>query len=123
MPDLRVVVSVGEACPAGLVSRWVPGRRMFNGYGPTEISIWCAAAECHDDGLAPPIGRPILNTRAYVLDRALQPVPVGVPGELFIGGAGVARGYLGRPDLTAERFLPDPFHAVRTPASTARAIA
>jgi amino acid adenylation domain-containing protein len=109
LPELRVLIVVGEACPASLISRWAPGRRIFNGYGPTEISIWCTAAECQDNGLSPPIGRPIRNTRAYVLDRSLQPVPVGVPGELFIGGLGVSRGYLGRPELTAERFLSDPF--------------
>jgi amino acid adenylation domain-containing protein len=109
LPDLRLLIVVGEACPASLISRWAPDRRIFNAYGPTEISIWCTAAECEDNGLSPPIGRPIPNTRAYVLDRALQPVPVGVPGELFIGGLGVSRGYLNRPELTAERFLCDPF--------------
>jgi amino acid adenylation domain-containing protein len=110
LPDLRVLIVGGEVCLASLVSRWAPGRQMFNCYGPTEASIWCTVAKCQDNGQAPSIGRPILNTRIYVLDMALQPVPVGVPGELHISGRGVTRGYFGKPELTAERFLPDPFH-------------
>jgi hypothetical protein len=85
--------------------------RLVNTYGPTETTI--VATRCELTSLAPgaaiPIGRPIPGARAYVLDRFLTPVPPGVRGELWIGGAGVARGYLGRPDLTAERFVPDPF--------------
>ena len=112
LPDLRVLVAAGEACPPTLVSRWAAGRRMFNAYGPTETSIWCSAAPCEDDGLPPPIGKPILNSKAYVLDQSLQPVPIGVPGELYVGGAGVARGYVGKPELTQQRFLPDRFQNV-----------
>jgi len=111
LPDLSLLVVGGEVCPANLVSRWLTGRRMFNVYGPTEASIWCTFAECQDSGLAPPIGKPILNMSAYVLDPAREPVLAGVPGELYISGPGVARGYLNRPALTAERFLPDPFSA------------
>ncbi|MEO5730142.1 MAG: amino acid adenylation domain-containing protein, partial [Byssovorax sp.] len=88
----------------------LPGVRLINGYGPTEGTTFTT---CHTISFADtlgsiPIGRPIANTRVYVLDAAMRPLPIGVPGELFIGGDGVARGYLDRPELTAERFLADP---------------
>jgi amino acid adenylation domain-containing protein len=94
------------------VLRGRPGCRLINGYGPTESTTFacCFDVTAHGDvGLSVPIGRPIANTRAYVLDRARELVPIGVPGELYLGGDGLARGYLNRPDLTAERFVPDPF--------------
>ncbi|HEU0055495.1 MAG TPA: amino acid adenylation domain-containing protein, partial [Longimicrobium sp.] len=109
LPALRTITVAGEALPAELVERWGARHRLWNLYGPTEATIWSTAAECADPGRKPDIGAPIANVRAYVLDAALEPLPVGVPGELFVGGAGVARGYLGRPGLTAERFVPDPF--------------
>jgi amino acid adenylation domain-containing protein len=110
-PELRVVIAGGEKVSAGLVNSWVrPGLRFVNGYGPTETTVGATMYECRADGIDPaPIGSPLPNYRAYVLDQHLQPVPVGVAGELYVGGAGVARGYLGRPDLTAQRFVPDPF--------------
>ncbi|MET0396582.1 MAG: amino acid adenylation domain-containing protein, partial [Longimicrobiaceae bacterium] len=111
LPALRTLMTAGEPCPAELVERWAPGRRFFNLYGPTEATIWCATAACAPGGGRPPIGRPVANTRAYVLDARGEPAPVGVPGELYVGGAGVSRGYAGRPELTAERFVPDPFGA------------
>ncbi|ANF85841.1 Putative non-ribosomal peptide synthetase [Pseudomonas antarctica] len=110
---VRVMCS-GEALPGSLVRRFkqqLPGSALHNLYGPTEAAVdvtaWnCAGAVTPDNT---PIGKPIANTRMYVLDSQLQPVPLGVVGELFIGGVQVARGYLNRPELTAERFLDDPF--------------
>ncbi|MEU6810473.1 amino acid adenylation domain-containing protein [Streptomyces sp. NPDC046831] len=113
-PALRVAFVGGEAFSGGLVDDWsVPGRRFINGYGPTEGTVTVIAEECGPGAYegSPPIGRPMGNMRAYVLDRRQQLLPTGVPGELWIGGAGLARGYLGRPELTGERFLPDPFLA------------
>lgn len=110
LPDLKVINVAGEPCSAQLVEQWAPGRRFFNLYGPTEATIWSTANECTADGTAPHIGKPINNTRIYVLDHNARPVPVGVPGELCIGGDGLARGYLNLPELTAERFIPDPFN-------------
>lgn len=108
-PDLQTVFSVGEACTPNVVQEWAPGRRFFNPYGPTETTCYVTIAECVPDGSTPHIGRPILNAEVYVLDKQLQPVPVGVPGELHIGAVGMARGYKGRPALTAEKFIPNPF--------------
>jgi amino acid adenylation domain-containing protein len=114
LAGVRTLVVAGDACPQALVQRWAPGRRMFNAYGPTETTIWAAFHECSAQAEGPPpIGRPIANTRTYLLDSHGEPVPVGVAGEIHIGGAGVARGYLNRPELTAERFVEDPFHGGR----------
>jgi natural product biosynthesis luciferase-like monooxygenase protein/amino acid adenylation domain-containing protein/non-ribosomal peptide synthase protein (TIGR01720 family) len=109
LPELGVLIAGAEPCGEELVARWAPGRRFFNAYGPTETTICSTFAECRAGEGKPPLGGPIANTDVYVLDSRLQPVPLGVPGELFIGGVGVARGYLHRPELTAERFLPHPF--------------
>ncbi|HKC12183.1 MAG TPA: amino acid adenylation domain-containing protein, partial [Vicinamibacteria bacterium] len=107
---LRKVLCGGEALPADLAAELLPRSGvLWNLYGPTETTIWSAVHRVDGAQTVAPLGRPIGNTRIYVLDRNLEPVPVGVPGELYIGGAGVARGYRLRPDLTAERFLPDPF--------------
>ncbi|HEX3252482.1 MAG TPA: amino acid adenylation domain-containing protein [Pyrinomonadaceae bacterium] len=109
LPELRTLIVAGEACPAAVVDQWAPGRRFFNAYGPTETTVWATVAECHAGGGPPTIGRPIANAEVYVLDRNGQPVPVGVTGELYLGGDGLARGYLNRPELTAERFVPHAF--------------
>jgi len=109
LPDLRVITVAGEACPSELVERWAPGRRFFNLYGPTESTIWATFEACEASDATPGIGTPIRNTQAYVLDSNQRPVPVGIPGELYLGGSALARGYLDRPELTAERFLEDPF--------------
>jgi amino acid adenylation domain-containing protein len=110
---LRRVLCSGEALPAGLRDRFraLLGAELHNLYGPTEASVDVTAWDCATapDSAAVPIGRPIWNTRTYVLDAALTPVPAGSSGELYLGGVQLAHGYLGRPDLTAERFVADPF--------------
>ncbi|HEX2091934.1 MAG TPA: amino acid adenylation domain-containing protein, partial [Longimicrobiaceae bacterium] len=109
LPELRTLVATGDACTADVVARWAPGRRFFNGYGPTETTIGATVGECFAGGGKPCIGRPLPNLRVYVFDPRGNPVPTGAAGELHVGGVGVVRGYLGRPELTAERFVPDPF--------------
>ncbi|MEU6994728.1 amino acid adenylation domain-containing protein, partial [Streptomyces sp. NPDC046465] len=109
---LRRVLVGGEAVSADLAETLRGlGESVTNVYGPTETTIWSTAAELvrAEGGAAPSIGRPIANTRVYVLDAALCPVAPGVPGELYVAGAGLARGYLNRPGLTAERFVADPY--------------
>lgn len=108
LPDLRTLIAAGEVCKADLVTRWGSEHRFYNAYGPTEITICASVAHC-SPGQQPVIGRPVCNAQMYVLDAFLQPVPIGVYGELYLGGTGSARGYLRRADLTAERFLPHPF--------------
>ena len=105
---LRSLTVGGEPCPTDVAVAWSRGRDFFNAYGPTEATVTATAAR-FEGGSAVPIGRPLAGARAYVLDARQRPVPVGVPGELYVGGAGVARGYLGDPGSTAQRFLPDPF--------------
>ncbi|MEV7387089.1 non-ribosomal peptide synthetase [Streptomyces sp. NPDC091215] len=111
VPDLRVLVVAGEACPAGLVKQWAPGRLLINAYGPTECTV-CATMT---GPLAPTdevtIGRPIPGVSVHILDDDLLPVAVGEIGELYLSGAGLARGYLNHPDLTAQLFVANPFGA------------
>lgn len=114
LSSLRTVIVAGEACPSGLGPRHhrrVPGAALFNEYGPTEATVWSTVFEVPAGPGAPrvPIGRPVADVRVHVLDAYRQLLPAGVPGELYIGGAGVARGYLDRPAETAERFVADPF--------------
>ncbi|MCP4661388.1 MAG: amino acid adenylation domain-containing protein, partial [bacterium] len=108
LPELATLIVAGEACPPELARQWSGGRRFVNAYGPTETTV-CATCGRHFGDQRLSIGTPIANTRVYVLDRNLEMVPVGVAGELAIAGTGVARGYRDRPDLSAERFVPDPY--------------
>jgi len=109
--SLKKLLLGGEALPPTLIAQLRPLIRgeIYNMYGPTETTIWSTVFPITEAFITSPIGRPIANTQTYILDSELRRVPTGEPGELYIGGEGVARGYLRRPDLTAERFLPDPF--------------
>ena len=110
LPALQTVIAAGEECTQEIVSHWAPGRDFFNAYGPTETTVCASMKLCDEGDLADPsIGRPIANTKLYILDQHFQPVPVGVPGELLVGGISLARGYLNRPEMTADKFIPDPF--------------
>ncbi|MDL9937218.1 amino acid adenylation domain-containing protein [Gordonia sp. ABSL1-1] len=106
--SLQVVAVVGEATGADIVNRWSPGRRLMNHYGPTECTVWSTGADALRPGEKVTIGRPIRGVSALVLDVWLRPAPAGVAGELYIGGPGLARGYFGRPGITASRFIADP---------------
>ncbi|MQA31955.1 Pls/PosA family non-ribosomal peptide synthetase [Modestobacter roseus] len=107
LPLIRTVNVGGEACPRELVDRWGPGRRILNTYGPTEATVTCTMAELHP-GKPVTIGRPLPTYRITLLDDERRPVANGEVGEICVGGPGVALGYVNRPDLTADRFLPDP---------------
>ncbi|MBI3472584.1 MAG: amino acid adenylation domain-containing protein [Candidatus Solibacter usitatus] len=117
-PPIREIITAGEALRiTPRIAAWIGSLKectLFNQYGPTEshvVTAYTLAGPPDQWPALPPIGRPISNVQIYVLDRHLQPVPAGVPGDLYIGGAGLARGYWSRPELTADRFIPDPFHA------------
>jgi amino acid adenylation domain-containing protein len=104
-----LLIVAGEACPGELVAQWSQGRPMFNAYGPTETTVCATISTALSGSGVPPIGSPVAGTRVYVLDDALRLVPPGVPGELYIAGSGLARGYLGQPGLTGSRFVGCPF--------------
>ncbi|MDD1420878.1 amino acid adenylation domain-containing protein [Dolichospermum sp. ST_sed1] len=109
LPNLQTLIVAGEACNPKLIAQWSKERRFFNAYGPTESTVCATVAECTFGETQPTIGRAIANIQIYILDHNLQPVPIGVPGELYIGGDGLARGYLNRPELTKEKFISNPF--------------
>ena len=114
LSSLNTVIVAGEPCPITLMAQHrqhLPGTRVYNEYGPTEAAVWSTVYEipADTDQHRVPIGRPIPNAQVYILDANLQPVPIGVAGEVYIGGPGVARGYLNRPDLTSEKFVANPF--------------
>ncbi|MCC5644523.1 amino acid adenylation domain-containing protein [Nostoc sp. CHAB 5824] len=115
--SLRIAIVAGESCPSKLLIRHLeqlPQTSLFNEYGPTEATVWSSVYHCSsaEIGNSVSIGRPIGNAQIYLLDTNLHPVPLGVAGEVYIGGDGLARGYLNRPDLTAECFIPNPFKKV-----------
>lgn len=111
--SLRAVIVAGEACSPDLVRRHfrqLPDSALYNEYGPTEATVWCIAHQIQaSDTPIVPIGRPIPNMQAYILDQERQPIPVGIAGELYIAGAGLTSGYLNRPELNRERFVANPF--------------
>ncbi|MEU5259418.1 amino acid adenylation domain-containing protein [Amycolatopsis sp. NPDC021455] len=108
LPGGITLMTAGEECPPRLAERWAPGRRLVNAYGPTETTVTVTVTEPLETGSPVTIGRPLDNAEAHVLDESLRPVPPGVPGELYLGGAQVSRGYLRRPGLTASRFVAAP---------------
>jgi len=108
---LRILLTGGAPCSIELMRRWGRGRRLFNVYGPTEATICAVSTQLCSDDHAVPIGEPIANVQTYVLDRGMNPVSAGMRGDLYIGGIGVTRGYWKSPDLTADRFVPNPFSA------------
>ena len=108
LPKVQTLIVAGEVLPEGIKNRWCEGRRLINAYGPTETTVCATMSEPLGSGAAV-IGKPIANVRVYVLDEEMEPVPVGVGGEIYIGGDGLARGYMNRGGMTAERFIPDPY--------------
>jgi len=115
LQSLKTVIVAGESCPTEVVKQHyavLPEVYLYNEYGPTEATVWSSVYPAGIDDIDRPlsIGRPIDNVQIYLLDRTGSPVPVGVQGELYVGGAGVARGYLNHPELTAEKFVPNPFN-------------
>ncbi len=114
MKTLRRAIVAGESCPPELLEKHyklLPGTTLFNEYGPTEASVWATVHKCEHHPKRPvvSIGKPVANTQVYILDSHLQPVPQGIPGELCVGGLNVSRGYWNRPELTTEKFIPNPF--------------
>ena len=108
LDGVNTLITTGEACPTELAAAWAPGRQMFNAYGPTETTIWATCSAPLSAGQPVGIGAPIPGVCALVLDARLNPAPIGVVGELYLGGPALAHGYVGRPELTADRFVANP---------------
>jgi amino acid adenylation domain-containing protein len=113
LASVRTLVVAGESCPPALVAQWSAGRRMINAYGPTETTVCATMSEPLSGAVTPPLGAPVDGSSVYVLDGELRECAPDVPGELYVAGPGLALGYLGRPDLTAQRFVTSPFDGVR----------
>ncbi|MEV5599821.1 amino acid adenylation domain-containing protein, partial [Streptomyces sp. NPDC052496] len=109
LPHDMTLIVAGEACPPEQTARWSTGRRMINAYGPTEATVCSTMSQPLTGTTTPPLGNPITNAHIYILDHNLNPTAPGVPGELYTTGPGLARGYLNRPDLTAQRFIANPY--------------
>jgi acyl-coenzyme A synthetase/AMP-(fatty) acid ligase/acyl carrier protein len=110
LPALETVISAGEACSPEIIAIWAPDREFFNAYGPTETTVCASMYRCTgDEEGIPPIGRPIANTKLYILDKNLQSLPVGIPGELHISGVSLATGYRNQPQISAQKFIKNPF--------------
>ncbi|WP_370589185.1 amino acid adenylation domain-containing protein [Thermoactinomyces sp. CICC 24226] len=109
LPDLETIISAGEACSPGVAGKWGAGRTFINAYGPTEATVCTTYAKLDDSSDKTPIGKPFFNQQVYIVNKDHQLQPVGVPGELCISGEGLARGYWNRPELTAEKFVENPF--------------
>jgi amino acid adenylation domain-containing protein/thioester reductase-like protein len=105
LTKLQTIIVAGESCSSELIARWAPGRNFYNAYGPTEATVCATIEKCSNNNQAPPIGTPIANTQIYILDKQMQQVEIGVAGELCIGGVGLARAYLNRPELDSEKFI------------------
>jgi len=112
LPTLETVVTAGDACNQDLVDRWGRNKKFYNCYGPTENSIGTTRSECFVGEKEVHIGKPVENNFVYILDNSLNPVKKGEIGEIYIGGKGISYGYINRPDLTAEKFIPDPFNGI-----------
>lgn len=108
LPALQTIISAGEACSPDIIKHWARKRQFCNAYGPTEATVCSTIAQISNENDLS-IGRPIFNTQIYILDSYLKPVPIGIPGELYIAGDGLARGYLNQPQLTSQQFIPNPF--------------
>ncbi|MBV1910875.1 MAG: amino acid adenylation domain-containing protein, partial [Kangiellaceae bacterium] len=109
LPNLHTILAVGEVCGSGLVNRWAGVKKFFNGYGPTETTVGALIGECFSNEHKPTIGTALANVKIYILDSRKKPVPIGVVGEIYVGGVGVARGYVNQPDKTANTFIVNPF--------------